>query len=52
MLLGDHTHLNPGAIYSPMILFVLLKAIAAFVISFCVVALGRKIPILNRVFGE
>ena len=52
MLFNNYTHLNPGNIYSPMLLFVFLKIIAVFAISFGIVAIGRKIPILNKVFGE
>jgi len=52
ILFNNYAHLNPGNIYSPMILFVFLKAIAVFTISFGIVAIGRKIPILNKIFGE
>jgi surface polysaccharide O-acyltransferase-like enzyme len=52
LFINKYPHLNPGDIYSPMIIFIIIKAVAIFMVSFGIVLIGRKIPVIKSIFGE
>jgi surface polysaccharide O-acyltransferase-like enzyme len=50
-LIEDNTIFKPGSIYSPLWGYIILSSLSAFVLSFILVLLGKKIPILKLLFG-
>lgn len=47
----DYTFLNPGTILSPLWLYVFLVAFMVFIVSFVIVFVGKRMPVIKIFFG-